>query len=106
MHELARSYGVNICDDLDIPIQRICEASKRSIPKDTEDQDETRRPKRLKNAEEESVESSSANHNPVLQGQDLQKIIIEQNTGRNPSNIEFDGMEHDLIDEGDANAKE
>lgn len=32
--------------------------------------------------------------------------INEQSTGRNPSSIEFDGMEHDLTDEGYDNTKE
>lgn len=100
-HELARAYGVEIYEDLDILLERICEANRKKLDEESMEQEDTRRTKRLRNSEDEPDETSITNQDLALQGQEIPKTIIEQNTGNNSSNTEFDGVEHDLIDEGE-----
>ncbi|XP_026428365.1 uncharacterized protein LOC113324260 [Papaver somniferum] len=57
-HELARAYGVEIYEDLDLLLQRVCEASRKQIAEENDGQDDTRTPKRLRNSEDEFIELS------------------------------------------------
>ncbi|XP_026410726.1 uncharacterized protein LOC113305951 [Papaver somniferum] len=61
-----------------------------------EDPEDNRRPKRSRSNEEEEPDSIYENN----------EILNVQNTGRNNSAIEFDDMEHDLIDERENNTRE
>ncbi|XP_026419847.1 uncharacterized protein LOC113315813 [Papaver somniferum] len=87
IHGLAETYGVEICEDMDLLIQRICEASKKQINEQGYDHEDTRRPKSSRSTEEENDEPTD----------DLD--INELHSS--PTSIEFDGMEHDLVEEGE-----
>ncbi|RZC81369.1 hypothetical protein C5167_043958 [Papaver somniferum] len=100
IHGLTITYGVEICEDLDLLIQKICEASTQQMAAQEEDQEEPRRAKRSRSIEDENVDlglDSESNDSA---------FPSEQNSVKNSSCIEFDGMEHDLIEEGENTSKE
>ncbi|XP_026417552.1 uncharacterized protein LOC113313040 [Papaver somniferum] len=79
IHELSKAYGVEIVEDLDTLRKKICEASKKEKEAENEEEDSSRSHKRSR------VEDQENN--------------IEGITENPPPISDFDGMEHDLIEE-------
>ncbi|RZC43960.1 hypothetical protein C5167_036912 [Papaver somniferum] len=100
IHDLSTSYNVEICEDMDLLIQRICEASKQQLAAQEDGHEEPRRTKRSRSTEDEDAESIEYSEN------NESTTHNKQNSAKNPSCTEFDGMEHDLIEEGENTAKE
>ncbi|XP_026459958.1 uncharacterized protein LOC113360696 [Papaver somniferum] len=90
-HNLATHYGVEIIEDLDQLMQQICEASRKQLEEQekAEKLAEARKAKRSRSDDDIETESN-----------------IGQNIGSTDKIDNFDGMEHDLAEEGDQPARE
>lgn len=89
-NNLDTQYGVEIIDDLDLMLKQICGASIRKINAEKEEHEEERRTKRSRGDDSSNVSSSNC----------------PQGTGNTTLYGDIDGMDHDLAEEGDQNARE
>ncbi|XP_026451999.1 uncharacterized protein LOC113352390 [Papaver somniferum] len=107
-HNLARAYRVEITEDLDLLLQRVCEVSQGKLEEKemAEKQEEERRTKRERSEYTEETSRTNATLSPVLQSHAIHKNIAGLNTGSTDRLEHFDGMEHNLTEEGELPTRE